>query len=44
VKVPKKDIKCAAFGKENRNDSKNSYHFVSLWAEVACGEGRGSPI
>jgi hypothetical protein len=38
VKVLKKDRKCATFGKENRNSSKNSYHFVSLWVEVACGE------
>jgi hypothetical protein len=38
VKVPKKDRKCAAFGKEKRNSFKNSYCFVFLWVEVACGE------
>jgi hypothetical protein len=38
VKVPEKDRKGATFGKEKRNSSKNSYHFVSLWVEVACGK------
>jgi hypothetical protein len=38
VKVPKRDRKWATLGKEKRNSSKNSYHFGSLWVEVACDE------
>jgi hypothetical protein len=38
LKIPKNDKKCTAFGKEKKNSSKNSYFFVFLWVEVACGE------